>query len=65
MENRQNKVKIIELFSFLNLTIGCGITIRRNKYRSYSTKSVKELNKNKKEISNTTYLLINERNGYN
>lgn len=66
MENRQSeKIKIIALISILILTTGCGITITRNHYCSCSTKSVKALNKNKKQVGNATYLLINERNGYN
>lgn len=65
MGNRQNKVKIIALISILTLTTGCGITITRNHYCSCSDKIVKEPNKNKEQISNTTYLLINEKNGCN
>jgi hypothetical protein len=65
MENRQNNVKVIAVIAILTLTTGCGITVTRNYYYSCPDKSIKELNKNKEQISNTTYLLINQKNGYN
>lgn len=64
MGKRKNIVMIIALASILALTTGCGITITRN-YYSCPGKGINKLNEKKEQISNTTYLLINEKNGYN
>lgn len=64
MGNRKKIAMVIAFASILALTTGCGITITRN-YYSCPDQGINELYKNKEQISNTAYLLINDKNGYN